>query len=51
LLHPTYGDSIALDAKDVAAIGLDHGITAEVKAEGYLQTPAYHGLIVPTVTE
>jgi hypothetical protein len=37
----------SLDAKDVAEIGLEYGITAEVKAEGYLQTPAYHGVIAP----
>lgn len=37
----------SLDAEEVAAIAIDHGITAEVKAEGYLQTPAYHAAIAP----
>ena len=31
----------SLDAKDVAPIAMDHGLTAEIREEGFLNLPAY----------
>ena len=32
----------SLDAPDVAAVGIDHGLVVAVKEEGYLKIAPYH---------
>ena len=35
----------SLDAKDVAAVAADFGLTADIRAEGYLHLPDYQGKV------